>query len=257
MLIRHPAGRAVALVGAALGLAVSAYAGTVIHKDHDPDALWKIVHEKCAKGAKPCAVYDALRGIALLHSIEGRGQYLLIPTDKVTGIESAAVLRADQPNYFAQAWSYRDRVSASYGLPIPERMLSLAINSSKGRSQNQLHIHLDCLVPEVRAVLDRNDGRIGPNWSILPEPLNGHHYRALYLATLNASPFLILAATLQHPETEMGNHTLVLAPLDEGYVLLDDTAQGLDRASGEELQDHACHGVIDATAGQAASKVTH
>lgn len=221
-----------------------ASAATVIHKDHDPDALWKIVHQRCAQGTKPCTVYDESRHIALLHSIEGRGQYLLIPTDKVAGMESAALLQTSQPNYFAEAWSYRDRVGASYGVPIPETMLSLAINSARGRSQNQLHIHLDCLAPEIRATLDRDASRIGPEWSTLPDALDGHRYRARYLASLDASPFLILASSLQHPETEMGNHTLVVAPLRSGYVLLDDVAEASDRASGEELQDHACHAVM-------------
>ncbi|WP_051537321.1 CDP-diacylglycerol diphosphatase [Asaia prunellae] len=232
-----------ALAAVMAGALSHAQAGTVIHKDHDPDILWKIVHQKCAQGTRPCTVYDSTHRIALLHSIEGRGQYLLIPTDKLAGMESPALLVPGQPNYFAEAWKYRDRVAASYGTPIPEKMLSLAINSSKGRSQNQLHIHLDCLAPHVREILDRYNSRIGPSWSVLPETIEGHHYRALYLATLNASPFLVLASSLADPESEMGNHTLVLAPLGSGYALLDDRAQDVDRASGEELQDHACHAV--------------
>lgn len=224
--------------------ALPVQAATVIHKDRDPDILWKLVHGKCAAGLKPCAVYDEGHGFALLHSIEGRGQYLLIPTDKVTGMESVALLNEGAPNYFAQAWAYRAHVSVDYGREIPEAMLSLAINSSKGRSQNQLHIHLDCIDPSVRMLLDRYGDRIGPSWSYLPEPINGHRYRALYLATLNGSPFRILAESLAHPEREMGDHTLVLAPLGKGYALLDDVAHDDDRASGEEMQDHACHGVI-------------
>ncbi|WP_336945140.1 CDP-diacylglycerol diphosphatase [Asaia sp. HN010] len=232
------------LCGLLTGGASHALAAAVVHKDHDPDALWKIVHQKCAQGTKPCTIYDASRHIALLHSIEGRGQYLLIPTDKVTGMESAALLQASQPNYFAEAWSYRDRVGVSYGTSIPETMLSLAINSEKGRSQNQLHIHLDCLAPEIREALDRDASRIGASWMTLPDALDGHRYRARYLTSLDPSPFLVLASSLQHPEMEMGDHTLVVAPLRSGYVLLDDVAQGSDRASGEELQDHACHAVM-------------
>ena len=232
------------LFGAGSIAVLPAHAATVIHKDRDPDILWKLVHQKCAVGLKPCTVYDQGHGFALLHSIEGRGQYLLIPTDKVTGMESVALLREDAPNYFAQAWTYRTRVATDYGQEIPETMLSLAINSSKGRSQNQLHIHLDCIDPSVRALLDRYADRIGPSWSYLPEPINGHAYRALYLATLNGSPFRILAASLAQPEREMGDHTLVLAPLGRGYALLDDVAHDDDRASGEEIQDHACHGLL-------------
>jgi len=236
----------VGLVVAALGvgLAPASRAATVIHKDHDPDILWKLISAKCSKGTKPCVIYDHARGIALLHSLEGRGQYLLIPTDKVAGMESTVLLRPETPNYFAEAWSFRDRVGAAYGHPVPDRLLALSINSSHGRSQNQLHIHLDCVDPEVRATLDRYGDRIGPSWSFLPVPLGAHRYRALYLSTLNGSPFRILAGSLAHPEQEMGDHTLVLVPLGAGYALLDDVAHDDDHASGEELQDHACH-VLD------------
>ncbi|BAT19996.1 CDP-diacylglycerol diphosphatase [Asaia bogorensis] len=216
--------------------------GLVIHKDHDPDVLWKLVHGRCARGLKPCTVYDETHGFALLHSIEGRGQYLLIPTEKVTGMESAVLLRPEQPNYFAEAWAYRERVGQDYHRSIPESELSLAINSAHGRSQNQLHIHLDCIDVRMRALLDRNTASIGPSWSYLPESFNNHHYRALYLATMNGSPFRILAANLAHPEEEMGNHTLIVTPLGTGYVLLDDVVGGDDRASGEEIQDHRCQG---------------
>nr|WP_147092498.1 CDP-diacylglycerol diphosphatase [Swaminathania salitolerans] len=185
-------------------------------------------------------------GFALLHSVEGRGQYLLIPTVRRAGMESAALLLPETPNYFALAWAYRARVGHDYGRFIDPRMLSLAINSVGGRSQNQLHIHLDCLDPAIRDALDRAADRIGPRWRVLTETLHGHRYRAMYLATLNGSPFRILAADMAHPESEMGAHTLVLAPLGAGYVLLDDVAKDGDRASGEELQDHTCRVLTDA-----------
>jgi len=42
----------------------------------------------------------------------------------------------------------------------------------------------------------------------------------------------------------MAHHTLVLAGASfagqPGFILLDDRAEGLDRGSGEELQDHGC-----------------
>ncbi|AOX19380.1 CDP-diacylglycerol diphosphatase [Kozakia baliensis] len=211
---------------------------------HNPDALWHIVHERCANGAKPCTIYDASHGFALLHSVEGRGQYLLIPSKKVPGIESADLLGPDAPNYFAQAWSFREYVSRSYGVSVPDRELSLAINSVAGRTQNQLHIHLDCLKPEVRRELDAMAGNFGPSWVDLPIRLEGHAYRGLYLSDLGRSPFQILAAEIAQPQMHMRDHTLVVAPLGTGFALLDDTAHGLDRASGEELQDHSCRDYV-------------
>lgn len=209
-------------------------------KEHDPDALWKLVHNRCATGGRPCTFYDRVNDIALLHSLEGRGQYLLIPAHKLAGIETAELLDAGTVNYFAKAWGFRDYVSQSYGQPIPERDLSLAINSSKGRSQNQLHIHLDCLSVPARQALDALGPGLGPQWADLPAMFDGHRYRVMYLADLNASPFRVLAAGLRHPEAEMADHTLVIAPIGQGFALIDDHAHDTDRASGEELQDHTC-----------------
>ncbi|GAJ29042.1 CDP-diacylglycerol diphosphatase [Acidomonas methanolica] len=213
-------------------------------RGHDPDALWKIVHGRCASGGRPCAVYDAKDGYALLHSIEGKGQYLLIPTAKVTGIESPAVLTPDAPNYFAEAWAARGLVSKAYGAAVPDRGLSLAINSEEGRSQNQLHIHIDCLRPGVREALDAMAPSVGTHWSSLPQPLLGHAYRAILLPDLHDSPFLVLADGASETPAEMGLHTLVVVTVPGGFLLLDDKAQGLDRASGEEVQDHTCRGFL-------------
>ncbi|AQS87109.1 CDP-diacylglycerol diphosphatase [Neoasaia chiangmaiensis] len=223
-------------------------AGCAAVHERDPDALWKIVHERCAIGGRPCAVYDAKAGYALLHSLEGKGQYLLMPTVRMSGIESPALLQPGTPNYFALAWLERDRVSKAYGVTLPTDALSLAINSKPGRSQDQLHIHIDCMTAETRRSLDAQDGLIGPMWSDLPQAVEGHHYRAIRLPDLDRSPFRVLADSLSSPQTEMRAHTLVVIPTHGSFILLDDAAHGLDRASGEVLQDHACRAFLPASA---------
>ncbi len=159
------------------------------------------------------------------------------------------LLAPNAPNYFALAWAQQARVGAGYGVALPPDDLSLAINSSKGRSQNQLHIHLDCIRPDVKIVLFFMRDAIGPNWHTLPQPLAGHPYRAMRINAdaLNAvTPFRLLAASLSSPATQMGEHPLALIPLDfadgPGFALLDDVADVArgDRASSEELQDYGC-----------------
>lgn len=217
-------------------------------RQHDPDALWKIVHNQCAVGTKPCAVYDSGDGYALLHSLEGKGQYLLIPTARVTGIESPEVVSPEAPNWFHEAWSERSRVSAAYRAPVPDRAMSLAINSRYGRSQNQLHIHLDCLNYAVRQSIDAQSASIGADWAPLPQPIMGHHYRAIRVPDLRLSPFEILGRSIhqRHHARAMGRHTLVVVWDQDGFIILDDVAHGFDRASGEELQDHSCRGFLPA-----------
>ena len=258
--------------GGALGTrlvlaAVLALAGIPAARAADPDALWKIVDGRCVPGAQtrhdpaPCVSVDAASGTALLKDRVGATQFLLIPTTKITGIESPAILAPGAPNYFARAWDATRLVDQRVGHDLPRRDFALAINSERGRSQNQLHIHIDCIRPDIRAILDRLDPRIGPHWQTLPRRLALHRYRARRIDgdTLgDTNPFQLLAASLPDPATDMGRHTLVLVGDEHhgrpGFILLDGqsgpltvtlTATDITRlkigpGSGEELEDHAC-----------------
>ena len=79
----------------------------------DPDALWKVVHDRCVPDQErngdpaPCALVDLregdAKGYVVLRDLVGATQYLLIPTARVSGIESALLLAPEAPNYFADA----------------------------------------------------------------------------------------------------------------------------------------------------------
>jgi CDP-diacylglycerol pyrophosphatase len=80
--------------------------------------------------------------------------------------------------------------------------------------------------------------------------LAGHRYQAIRIdqETLDGiNPFHLLADADPKAAGEMGMHTLVVVGETfsggtNGFVLLDDHADltAGDRASGEDLQDHAC-----------------
>lgn len=225
----------------------------------DPDALWNIVSQKCDPNwreygdPKPCAEVDSgvnsQGGYAILKDRVGDTQYLLIPTAKVTGIEDPAVIAPNAPNYFADAWRERHFTTEAAKRDLPRGALSLAVNSAQGRSQNQLHIHIDCVAPTVRDAILRRITVLGNAWAPFPEPLAGHPYRALLVSgdELTIDPFRRLADSLTAPNGPMGNQTLVVVGADlpggaPGFVVLADqvnVATG-DHASGEELQDHSC-----------------
>jgi len=228
-------------------------AGMSAARAADPDALWKIVHGRCvpdqqANGdPKPCEMVSLqageARGYAILKDIRGETQFLLIPTARIEGIESPAVLAPDAPDYFRLAWAARDRVFSRVGHSLPDSAVSLAINSRFGRTQEQLHIHIDCIRADVRDALAAHAGELGGRWAVFPTLLAGRSYRAmLFTDAARATPFALLAASLADPTTEMARHTLVLTAVDGGFVLLDDAADAAtgDRGSGEELQDHSC-----------------
>jgi CDP-diacylglycerol pyrophosphatase len=220
----------------------------------DPNILWKIVNGRCVPDQRhlgsplPCSLVDLTGGYAILKDIVGRTQYLLIPTKKLGGIESADLLTSASPNYFAEAWSQIGLVRKRAGADLPRQDLSLAINSESGRSQQQLHIHLDCIRREVRDALAAHAGAIGSSWSAFPQPLAGSHYRAMRImgeSLGTADPFTLLAAQ-PAARAAMGRHSLVLAGAtfakQPGFVLLDtetDTAHG-NWGVGELLQDHNC-----------------
>ena len=137
---------------------------------------------------------------------------------------------------------------------MPDTDVSLAINSQYGRSQNQLHIHIDCIRADIRDALKRQQAAIGSAWAPLAEPLAGHAYLAMAMPATDlerVNLFRRLARTV--PTGRMGQETLVvvgatLASGQPGFdVLVDraDLAKG-DNASGEELQDHDCAVKTDA-----------
>jgi CDP-diacylglycerol pyrophosphatase len=215
----------------------------------DPDALWNIVHNKCTlnpANPAPCAILDRAKGYAVLKDLVGASQYLLIATDRVSGIEDPAVLAPNAPNYFALAWSATDKVGAALHHQLPADDLSLAINSKMGRSQNQLHIHIDCVRQDVHDALAAHVADIGPSWSPFLITLAGHQYRALRVPSaggqIDANPFALLAPVA----SDMASQTLVLVGVTfkdgPGFVLLNDQANLLraDFGSGEQLQDHDC-----------------
>ncbi len=220
----------------------------------DPSALWHIVHARCVpdeqskRDPAPCAAVDLAGGYAVLKDRDGATQFLLIPTARVSGIEDVAILAPDAPNYWDAAWQARHDVEQRAGHALARDVLSLAINSPSGRTQDQLHIHIDCIRADVRAALAQHQAQIGPQWSEFPIPLAGHRYRAMRLPGADlgtTNPFRVLAAGVK--QAEMAEHTLVLAgatfaPDQPGFILLDDRADLAtgDHASGEELQDHDC-----------------
>lgn len=222
-------------------------------------ALWVIISTLCVPGQMqrggpaPCSVVSLdggqEKGIVLLKDRAGVAQYLLMPTARVTGIEDPKLLAPGVTNYFERAWEERGLVSAKLGRPLPRDETSIAVNSIYGRSQDQLHLHIDCLDAAIRGQLQAVGRQIGPKWSKTPIRLGRHAYWARRLDgdTLRVDPFRLLADTMPGARGEMGAWTLVLVgetgPAGRpGFYLLAnraDPAHG-EPASGEVLQDHAC-----------------
>lgn len=222
--------------------------------------LWGLVHGQCVPHQRsnappaPCAEVDIetgeAHGYAVMKDRVGMAQYLVMPTTMITGIEDSRLLAHGATNYFARAWEARGLMIRRLGmLPLRDNV-SIAVNSPYGRTQDLLHLHLDCVAAPVRDALHAQAATIGPAWSAQPITLAGHAYRARWIdeTALEASnPFVLLSHDLPVRPAEMRAWTLVLvgataADGRPGFYLLAaraDLAAGFT-ASGEELQDHDC-----------------
>ncbi|MGD0641294.1 MAG: CDP-diacylglycerol diphosphatase [Roseiarcus sp.] len=223
----------------------------------DRMALWTIVHEQCVphmlarEGPKPCERVDLSqgedKGVALLKDRNGVAQYLAIPTRRVTGIEDPQLLAPDVPDYFAFAWAARSVVEARLGHPLPREAVGVAVNSAFARSQDQLHLHVDCMDKEVVAALASYQDAFDDQWRVMTVALNGRNYwaRRLDSADLSdAAPFRLLADGVEGARDHMGLETLVAVGATfagkPGFVLLADHAELAAGGHAEDLQDHDC-----------------
>ncbi|MGB7802688.1 CDP-diacylglycerol diphosphatase [Buttiauxella sp.] len=219
---------------------------------HHPDALWRIVSEQCVphqrdnQSSAPCAKVDLQSGYVLLKDINGPLQYLLMPTAKISGMESPELLDAKTANFLWLAWQQRNVMSVRRGAQVPDDVISLTINSETGRSQNQLHIHISCLRADVREQLNQYANTLNTDWQTFPVSLAGNPYIARKVTPAEFSqhsPFMMLAAEVAQARENMGRYSLAMAKLKDGEWIALATERNLLRlnlASAEQLQDHDC-----------------
>jgi CDP-diacylglycerol pyrophosphatase len=221
------------------------------------DALREIVQEQCLVHWReqhtpaPCEevhLADPLRpdaGYAVLADRKGGAHFLLIPTRTITGIEAAELEAPDAPNYFSAAWQARGRLAAVVGHAVPRGAVGLAVNPMHARGQDQLHIHIECLRPDVFEALRRAAGHITDSWSALT--LGDWSFSVLRIMGEDlggADPFKLLANHMPQPHRVMGDYTLVVAGMrfedgpgtrGPGFAVLASTTM-----PGELLLDSTC-----------------
>ena len=144
------------------------------------DELWVVVHDICVPAyqsigvAFPCAevsIADGLeRGFAVLRAPSSATHVIVVPTMRISGIESPALLSENAPNYWEAAWDARRFVEEGARRQLPRDKIGMAINSAASRSQDQLHIHVACIAPKVAEFLRRHQAEIHRAWSFLSSP---------------------------------------------------------------------------------------
>lgn len=235
------------------GSAITALMPTGTARGAQRDQLRTIVQQSCvphwlaAGNPSPCATVHMLGdgadapGFAVLPDRKGGAHFLLIPTRSISGIESPEARAASAPNYFDAAWEARGALNAAAGRKLHRAEIGLAVNSIHARSQDQLHVHIECLGRSLQAALQTNVGRLGPGWSAIK--VNGWDYRAMRLMGIGLgaqNPFEILADLLPGARDAMGDYSLLVAGADfsdgPGFVLL----AGSGVPGAERLLDSSC-----------------
>jgi len=201
------------------------------------DALRQVVQDRCLPhwlhdaDPAPCAqLYLAdwphlPDGYAVLADAKGGAHFLLIPTGRVAGIETPDILQPQAPNYFAAAWQARDRIAAFLGHAVRRGDVGLAVNSQQHRSQDQLHIHIECLGAQVYRALQDAAGRLSDRWSTVN--LGRWQYQGMRVLgedLQQSNPFALLAQRLPGASDNMGAYTLMVAGMQfkdgPGFALL-------------------------------------
>jgi CDP-diacylglycerol pyrophosphatase len=162
---------------------------------------------------------------------------LLVPRARAIGIEAPFLTKRPPPDYLYMALGARRFVVDKIGKRLSERDVGVAINSAFTRSQCQLHVHVDCVRPDVRAAVDRLSP--GASGAVLPG-IGG--VRAWYVPheRVPETNFFALASRVKPPRTSTADQGIGLLEAPKGGVvmLLGNVAQRTGHA--EELLDHTC-----------------
>ena len=177
-------------------------------------------------------------GYAILAHPDGGAHYLLIPTQTLAGADSAELLDPNLPNYFAEAWRARDLLSKFVGHDVPATDVGLVVGTAATRTQDQFHIHIECLRPEV--VESLKSAALSEAWKALSVAGIPFQARSLSLQGLQISnPFELVAEMSEDARRHLGSYTVVLAGVQSrsgpGFALLAGSG-----ASGDLLLDSGC-----------------
>ena len=225
----------------------------------DRMALWQVVCA-CVADFKlsgtpfPCLEVDLSggdeRGAVVLRSPVS-DDTILAPTRRITGIEDPFLQSPGAPNYFDAAWRARTFLKGADG-QAPERdAIALIVNSAVARGQDQLHIHVGCLLPYARRVLAAAAPKVpmgewAPIGAVIPHSMFwGFRIRETDLP--NVDPFRLAAEAVAGKTRGPGDLTIVVAGVrvesDDEFLILASYAKAPHAwwpVGSGDLLDSAC-----------------
>ena len=224
------------------------------------DTLWRVEQacllDRATTGsAFPCLEVDLAggleRGFAILRAPFRQNHIVAMPTIRISGIEDVRLRAPDGPNYLSDAWNARHFVQAEVKRPLAWNDLGLAVNSQVTRSQDQLHIHIDCVRHGIKPALTARLAQI-PSAEWLPSGFSfqGQSYWARRLDTADLGGANIFALADEIPAVRAHPERTVLAVIGvtdpsgrNGFLLLagqSDPNRAARQSTSEDLLDHSC-----------------
>ena len=130
------------------------------------------------RDCRPCRGRDR-EGVAILKDLVGVAQMLAIPTRRIAGIEDPQMLLPTRrPSSPTDGRPKRCVEARLGGRRCRARRSLLAINSQWARSQDQLHVHVDCVAEPVAEALADYRSALDDQWRAMTVPLRGRTYFA-------------------------------------------------------------------------------
>jgi CDP-diacylglycerol pyrophosphatase len=209
------------ILSAVVGLtAATAFASLAMGLDRM--ALWQVVRAcvadfKLTRSPFPCLEVDLSGG-------EERGSVvlrpppwddmILAPTRRIVGIEDPFLQSPGAPNYFDAAWRARSFLKGADGRAPDRDAVALVVNSAVVRGQDQLHIHVGCLVPYARRTLAAAAPKVPMGEWAQIGPVVPHTmfwaYRIPGTDLANVNPFRLAAEELGAKTNGPGDLTVVV-----------------------------------------------
>ena len=183
-------------------------------------------------------------GYAIIRSPGFASEFLLASLAPMDGIESAGLQSDAATGFWKAAWDARLEVAAVLDRPLARTNVALAVNAEGTRTQDQFHIHIDCIRQGVARLLSANAALITDQWSKFPSRLLGQPYWARSIAGTDLSGVNVVKLMATAPPAAAapsGWATLAVVGAKlpdgaDGFYLL----ANWGNTSAERLLDHAC-----------------
>jgi CDP-diacylglycerol pyrophosphatase len=171
--------------------------------------------------------------------------------ERIIGIEDPFLQSPGAPNYFAAAWGMRTFLKDAYG-HVPERdVIALAVNSAAVRGQDQLHIHVGCILPSARLALATAAPKVPVGeWARIGAVIPNTSFwglRILGTDLSNVNPFRLAAEALAGKTKGPGELTIAVVGVrvdsDDEFLILASYAKAPHAwwpVGAENLLDSGC-----------------